>query len=590
VAADTIPSRLLRNAELYTSSPAYAEKVDGRYQTVSWSGYADRMVQAGKALIGLGLEPESHVAILGFNRPEWVILDLACMAVGGAPIGIYATSSPHEILYIAGHSEVPLILVENREQLDKVLSVRDDLPHLRYIVTMRGNEAVDDLGILTWEEFLAGGDGVADAEFTRRIESLEPDDVATLIYTSGTTGAPKGVMLTHNNLTWTADRAGVIFDLGPDDRLVSYLPLSHIAEQMFTIHGAITFGYSVWFAESIPALPDNLKEVRPTIFFAVPRVWEKFEAGVKGILAEASPLKARLAAWATGVGRQVITLRNYGKKPTGRLKAQWALADHLVLSKVRAALGLDEAQITLVAAAPIDAAVLEFFSGFGLQILEVYGQSEGSGPTTFSRPGNARFGKVGPPYPEAEVKIAADGEILLRGGNVFAGYYKDPEATESALVDGWLHSGDLGELGDDGFLSVTGRKKDIIITAGGHNVAPKVLEGGIKQNPLVSEVVVIGDRRKYLTALIALDAEAVADFAAERGITEPPHECAEVFSEIERTVDEVNTLVARSEQIKKFTILPRDLTIEHGEITGTLKVRRDIVARHFSAEIESMYL
>jgi len=590
VAADTIPSRLIRNAQRYTSSPAFAEKVDGRYQTVSWSGYADRVVRAGKALIGLGFEPGQHLAILGFNRPEWVILDIACMAVGGAPTGIYATSSPHEIRYIAGHAEVPLVLVENREQLSKVLSVGDDLPGLRHVVTMRGNEAVEDPSVITWEEFLANGEGVADEEFTRRVEALEPEGLATLIYTSGTTGSPKGVMLTHRNLTWTADRAGVIFDLGPDDRLVSYLPLSHIAEQMFTIHGAITFGYSVWFAESIPALPENLKEVRPTIFFAVPRVWEKFEAGVKGKLAEASAIKARLAAWAMGVGRRVIELRNHGKEPTGLLELRWRVADHLVLSKVRAALGLDQAHITLVAAAPIDAAVLEFFSGFGLQILEVYGQSEGSGPTTFNCPGNARFGKVGPPFPDTEVKIAADGEILLRGGNVFAGYHKDPDATEGALVDDWLHSGDLGEIDDEGFLSITGRKKDIIITAGGHNVAPKLLEGGIKQNPLVSEVVVVGDRRKYLTALIALDNQALADFIADKDIAGSPHESAEVLAAIERTVDEVNTLVARPEQIKKFTILPRDLTIEAGEITGTLKVRRDVVARHFSAEIESMYL
>jgi long-chain acyl-CoA synthetase len=588
VAGDTIPARLLRNAEQYTSSPAYAEKVDGRYETVSWSGYADRVVKAGKALVALGLEPGQHPAILGFNRPEWVILDLAGMAVGGAPIGIYATSSPREIHYIARHAEVPLILVENQEQLDKVLSVKDDLPHLRSIVVMRGTAGAP--GVLTWEEFLAKGEGIPDAEISDRIEALEPDDVASLIYTSGTTGSPKGVMLTHHNLTWTADRAGVIFVLSPDDRLVSYLPLSHIAEQMFTIHGSITFGYSVWFAESIAALPENLKEVRPTIFFAVPRVWEKFEAAVKAELAEAGSLKARLAAWAMGVGRQVIELRNHGKKPTGLLKLRWALADRLVLSKVRTALGLDQAHITLVAAAPVDAEVLRFFSGFGLQVLEVYGQTEGSGPTTFSRPGNARFGRVGPPFPETEVKIAADGEILLRGGNVFAGYYKDAEATERALIDGWLHSGDLGELDDEGFLSITGRKKDIIITAGGHNVAPKILESGIKQNPLVSEVVVIGDRRKYLTALVSLDVDAAAGFVAKRGISGPAHESAEVYAAVEHSVNEVNELVARAEQIKKFTILPRDLTIETGEITGTLKVRRDVVARHFSAEIEAMYL
>jgi long-chain acyl-CoA synthetase len=587
---DTIPARLFAQAEKRPGSPAYLEKVDGAYRPVSWSEYAGQVRQAAKALIAAGLEPGQHVTILGFNRPEWVILDVACMAAGGAPAGIYATSSPEEVAFITGHAEAPLILVENKVQLDKVMAVRSELPYLRWIVMMRGAPAVEDSQVLAWEEFLAMGDAVEDGEADRRLDALQPDGLATLIYTSGTTGPPKGVMLTHHNLTWTADQAsGVLSTISADERSVSYLPLSHIAEQMFTIHIPISIGWPVWFAESIEALPDDLKEARPTIFFAVPRVWEKFQAGVTAKLAEAHGAKARIAAWAQGVGRRAMPLLNLGKPLPMALALQYRLASRLVFEKVKQALGLDAAAAAVSGAAPISTEVLDFFAGLGLPILEVYGQSEGSGPTTFNRPGMTKFGSVGPAYPNAEVKLAPDGEVLLRGGNVFAGYYKDPEATAESLVDGWLYSGDLGSFDDDGFLTITGRKKDIIITAGGKNIAPKDIESGIKDNHLVSEAVLIGDRRRYLSALVTLDPEQADAFASAHGITGPLHTSERVRAEVQRSVDEVNRRYARVEHVKKFVILPRELSIDGGELTGTLKVRRMVVAEHFADEIEAMY-
>jgi long-chain acyl-CoA synthetase len=454
---------------------------------------------------------------------------------------------------------------------------------------MRGTPKVDDPMVLRWEEFLSRGDALDDSDFVERLEALEPDGLATLIYTSGTTGPPKGVMLTHQNLTWTADATHGVVPIHSDDRLVSYLPLSHIAEQIFTIHLPISTGYRIYFAESIAALADNIKEVRPTLFFAVPRVWEKFHDGVVAKLAEASGIKAKLAAWAQNVGREAVHIKNRGGEPSGRLGIQYKLASKLVHHKVLEALGLDQCRVAVTAAAPISPEVLEFFAGFDLPIIEVYGQSEGTGPTTANKPRNTKIGTVGLAYPGAEVRLADDGEVLLKGGNVFAGYYKNQEATEETVIDGWLHSGDLGSFDDDGFLTITGRKKDIIITAGGKNVAPKNLEAAIKDNLLVSEVVVIGDRRKYLTALVTLNPETSDAFAAEHGITEPLYQSAMIRQAIEATVDRMNERFARVEQVKRFVILSRELTIEDGELTGTLKVKRNVVNEHFADEIEAMY-
>jgi long-chain acyl-CoA synthetase len=308
-------------------------------------------------------------------------------------------------------------------------------------------------------------------------------------------------------------------------------------------------------------------------------------------LAENTGVRAKLVEEATAVGRRVTTRRAGGLEPSLVDAARYALFDKLVYSKVKDGLGLSEARISVSGAAPVSKEILEFFAGFGLPIYEVYGQSEDCGPTTFNVPGRTRFGTVGPPYPGVEVKIADDGEIIVRGRNVFAGYAKDPEATAEALADGWLHTGDLGEFDADGFLSITGRKKDIIITAGGKNVAPKLLEGGLRNHPLVSEAVVIGDRRRFLSALVTLDAEALTKFREERGLTDlgQPDQSPEIRGEIQQAVDQVNTEMARVEQIKKFTILPRELSIADGELTPTLKVKRNIVAEHFEAEIEAMY-
>jgi long-chain acyl-CoA synthetase len=583
--ADTIPQRVLDNGQRLGTASAYHTRGAQGWVPVSWADYAADVRKAGSALVTLGVAAQTPVCILGANRPEWVIFDVGAMAAGAVPAGIYTTSSPAECEYILGHSEAPVVLVENEAQWEKIRQVRDNLPHLRHVVTMAGTPPIDDPMVMSWADFLSQAkDGLEE-----RLAGLRPESLGTFIYTSGTTGRPKAVMLTHDNLLWTASQACGLVEATSEDRVLSYLPLSHIAEQMFSIHLPAIAGASVYYATSINELQSNLTEVNPTVFFGVPRVWEKFHAGVAAQLGHATGIKATIAAQAQKVGRQVVELRNLGRKVPLHLEAQYALFDRLVYSKVKDAIGLGKARMMASGAAPLGKDVIEFFAGLGMPIYEVYGQSEDNGPTSFNAPGKTKIGTVGPAFPGVEVKIAEDGEILVKGRNVFAGYYKDPEATDETLIDGWLHSGDLGEFDSEGFLSITGRKKDLIITAGGKNVAPKLIEAGLKENPLVSEAVVIGDRRKYLTALVTLDPEAAEKFLADKGETGPAHESPAVRQEIQRSLEKVNAEMARVEQLKKFTILPRELSIAEGELTPTLKVKRNVVNDHFSDQIEAMY-
>jgi long-chain acyl-CoA synthetase len=474
VAFETIPQRVLNHAERLGSAPAYHGRGASGWEATSWKTYAAEVRRAGTALMALGVEPGQPICILGANRPEWVIFDVGAMAAGAIPAGIYTTSSPPECAYILNHSEAPVLLVENEAQWQKIAALRDQLPNLRHVVMMRDGGTVDDPMVIGWDDFLGRGDG-AEGNLDERLAALRPDTVSTRIYTSGTTGRPKGVMLTQDNLSWTASQALDLVDASEKDRVLSYLPLSHIAEQMFTIHIAAVVGYPVYYAESLEKLLPNLLEVKPTMFFGVPRVWEKFHAGVVEKLSGAHGAKAKLAERATAIGRQVTGRWIRGLGASSTAVAQYKLFDKLVYSKVKEGLGLGECRFSVSGAAPIASEVLDFFAGFGMPIYEVYGQSEDTGPTTFNVPGRARFGTVGPPFPGVEVKVASDNEIIVRGRNVFAGYFKDQEATDETLHDGWLHTGDLGEFDADGFLTITGRKKDIIITAGGKNVAPTFL-------------------------------------------------------------------------------------------------------------------
>ncbi len=588
--ADTIVHRLLSHAERRPESPALYEKREGVWRSIHYRAYAEHVKRVGRALVALGLEPGGTVSILGFNRAEWVYMALGAMAAGGASAGIYATSSASEVAYIVGHAESKVVLVENEDQWRKVEKELDHLPLLSKVVLMRDVTGVTHDKVLSWEAFLAKADEVSEERLLERTHALEPKGLAVLIYTSGTTGPPKGVMLSHEALGFTAAIAKKIGNLSSRDCSLSYLPLSHIAEQVFTIHAPITAGSSVYFAEALDKVPDNLKEIQPTVFFGVPRIWEKFHAGISNKMVHAKGAKKLLVEWARRVGTRVTDLRNTGREPQGLLAVEYAVAKKLVFDKLKPAIGLGRARLCVTGAAPVAKEVLEFFGSLDVIILEVYGQSEDCGPTSFNLPGRAKFGSVGPSIEGVEVKIAADGEILVKGPNVFLGYYKEPEATAETLVDGWLHSGDLGTFDAEGFLSITGRKKEIIITAGGKNIAPKNIEASLKNCALVSEAVVIGDRRKFLSVLLTLDPEAANEFARERGLpTDKPHLLGAIRDEVQRAIDEVNRDLARVETVKKFTILERAFGVDTGELTPTFKVKRKVVGERYSAEIEAMY-
>lgn len=592
---ESIPHRLREQGKKIPTALALAVKKGSEWKKINFGEYAAQVRQAGKALQVLGVARGNTTCILGFNRPEWVILDVATMCVGAAPAGIYSTSSPEECRYIIGHAEAPVVLVENDAQLKKIRAVWDKLPALKYVVLMEGTAApADEPRVLTWEAFLAKGDAGKDADFDREIDELKPEQLATLIYTSGTTGPPKGVMLSHDNLAWTANVARDMVGGSGTDRSISYLPLSHIAEQMFTIHGPITMGSSVYFAESIDKVADNLKEVQPTVFFGVPRIWEKMHAGISAKMRLATGIKKFILEGALASGTKASAAKHVGGQLGFFDNLKYNFFNKRVFTPLKAAIGLGQARVCVSGAAPIGRDVIEFFDSVDLQVLEVYGQSEDTGPTSFNQPGRTRVGTVGPAIPGVEVKIAEDGEILVKGRNVFLGYYKEPQATAETLKDGWLCSGDLGEFDKDGFLKITGRKKEIIITAGGKNISPKNIEEAIKAHRLVGEAVVIGDRRKFLSALIVLDQEAVVAWAGEQNLGETSFDKLRthkaVLDEVQRAIDHANHDLAQVEKIKKFTILERALAIDTGELTPTLKVKRKIVNQNFAPQIEAMYV
>lgn len=589
---DTILHRLHENGRTRPNAPAFFDKRNEVWVPTTWQEYLQQVRQAAKSLVALGFEPGQNTAILGFNRPEWVIFDVATMLAGGAPAGVYTTNSPSECKYIIENAETPIILVENEQQWQKIKEVRDDIACLKHIITMKGAH-IDDPMTLDWEAFMAKGSNVPDAEIDKRLESLREDQLATLIYTSGTTGPPKGVMLSHKNLARTAHNAVQLLGLDAADSAVSYLPFSHIAEQMVSIHASITAGYHIYFAQYPPQdhLNENFKEVQPTLVFGVPRIWERFQAAVATNLGHATGIRARIAHWAMDVGNRSSALKNQGKTPTGMLGMQYNIANKLVFSKVKEALGFTKMRVGVTAAAPISPEILQYFANLDIFVYELYGQSEGSGPTSTNRPGANKIGSVGQFWPETEIRLGEDGEIIFRGPNVFLGYYKNETATHEDLVDDWLHSGDLGQFDEDGYLSIVGRKKEIIITSGGKNIAPKNIESALKQCDLVSQAVVIGEQRRFITALLTLDAEAVTAFAQANGIEgQTLHDNPQVLAFLQSEIDtKVNPLFARVEQVRQFRVLARDFTIEDGELTPTLKIKRRIINEHFGTEIESMY-
>jgi long-chain acyl-CoA synthetase len=588
----TIVHRFHEQAVTLNDRPALWSKRDGSYVPISWRQYETRVKHFALGLISLGFPPGSRLCIMGFNREEWLVADLAAMACGGVPVGIYTTSSPEQVQYIIAHSEAPIVVVENTQYLERVLPLKKDLPQLKQIVVMEPPTAPRP-GMLSYAQVLELGAAADEAGYRRRLDALDPKALATLIYTSGTTGHPKGVMISHHNLVWTSEQLLKCGDFTDQETVISYLPLSHIAEQLASIHIPIMQGYQVYFAQSFEKLPENLREVRPTTFSGVPRVWEKFKAKAEARMVEVTGVRRQLLAWARRVALEFHLNETEHKVVSLALQAELALARRLVLTKLKERIGFDRAHIFVTSAAPIGRDVLNFFASLDMVIREVYGQSEVTGPTTVNTEDQTRLGRLGQPMPGVEVRIAQDGEILVRGDNVCMGYFKEPAATAELLQDGWLHSGDVGELDPEGFLRVTGRKKEIIVTSGGKKTAPANIEALVKAIEPVGNAMVVGDNRNYLVALIALDPEAAEGFAKSRGwpvgaAALAQHPAFRQYLE-ERIEADVNPKLSRFETIKRFDVLPHDFTVEGGELTSTLKLRRKVTEQKHRDRIEKLY-
>jgi long-chain acyl-CoA synthetase len=597
----TLPGLLLDHAAATPATTAMRKKELGRWQATTWREFAERAAAVGLGLRALGLGKGDRVAIHAGNRPEWLVADLGIQGIGGATVGIYPTSPAAEVEYLLAHSESRVLIAEDEEQLDKAWAVRDRLPRLDKIVVIdtRGLRDLDDPLVTTLAELeamgrarVAGADDLI-TEFARAVGGVDPAGPAIICYTSGTTGPPKGAILSHANLVAAAHAFSVTIGARADDEVLSYLPLCHIAERLNSEMDALWAGYTVNFGEAGESFGQDLREVQPTIFLAVPRVWEKMMAGVQIRMADASFLKRAAYRLAQAQGEAVAAKQVAGQMgPLDRVRRGLAWA--LVFRPLRDKLGLGRVRVAISGAAPIAPQVLEFFWAMGVWVLEVYGQTEGTAMATYSRAGAVRVGKVGTPLAEVELRIEPDGEILIRSPGVFLGYLNDDAATAATVnPDGWLHTGDIGELDADGYLTITDRKKDIIITTGGKSISPSQIENLLKASPWVREAIVVGDSRRYLTALLGIEADTVGDWATRRRISYTTYADLsrhdDVRSLLQSVVDEVNAQLAQVSTIKRFALLPKELAHEDDELTATQKVKRAAIAREFSTVIEELY-
>ena len=583
----TIADIVLLAGRRHADRPALKHKAGGRWVDVSYRELAEAVKEVALGLVDFGIERGDRISIVSNTRPEWTFANFGILAAGAASVSVYQTNSPEECQYVLGHSESRAVFVEDAEQLAKVRQVQSQLPDLELIVVMEPSGDVGDAVAL--EDLRARGRGRDESEFEERATAVGPDDTCLYIYTSGTTGPPKGCVLTHGNYREVCTMAEAQGVLQAGEVVYLFLPLAHAFAVLIQFI-AMDLGATIAFWEKDPLkIVPNLSEVRPTYFPSVPRIFEKIYTQATAKIAEVGGAKERIFWWSVGVGRRVRELEQQGREPGFLLKAQYAFADKQVLSKVRDLFGGNVRQ-AVTGAAPIAKEILEFFFACGVPVLEGYGMTETSTVATVNTLEDYRLGSVGKPLPGVEVRIAEDGEILLRGANIFQGYYKNEQASAETLADGWLHTGDLGYLDADSFLFINGRKKDILITAGGKNITPANLENGLKQNRWVSQVVVVGDRRPYLAALVTLDPDEAPAFAEQHGIAVEELPRSEAMrAEVQRTVDAVNAEVGRVEQIKKFVILPHDLTQETGELTPTMKVKRNVVGEKYEREVEALY-
>jgi len=594
----TVPQVFNHTAANNGHRVALRSKDLGLWHDITWNQYHDQAASVGCALMSMGFTKGDSACIIGDNSVEWVTVDMGVQCVGGVCVGVYATNAWQQVEYVVDHCDARFLFVENEEQLDKWLMFRQNTPLLKKVIVWdtKGLKSFKDPMVMTFDQFLETGEQARAAHpsfFRERQEMVTKDDLSVIIYTSGTTGPPKGAMLTHGNVTWMAKAVASVNSIYPDDQVLSFLPLCHIFERLFTVFIHIRFAYTVNFVEKPDTVMENMMEVSPTVGYAVPRIWEKYYSNVMIKMADATWFKRLAFRSALKIGEKRADLvMNF--KPVSLLhKGLYLIAWLVVFRKLKERLGFERIRVAYSGAAPISKDVLRFFQSIGMNLIEGYGQTEGTGVTTLSPEGRVKFGTVGQALEGTDIKIADDGEILVKSGGVFKGYYKSDDATQETIIDGWLYTGDVGEIDDQGFLKITDRKKDIIVTAGGKNITPQYIENKLKASIYINDAVVIGDRRKFLSCLIMIDEDNVVKFAQDNKVQFSTYKdltlSQQVIALIDQELKNVNETLARVENIRKFTILPKRLYEEDGEVTPTMKIKRKIVNKAFRDLIEAMY-
>ena len=604
VPGDNLPEMFWNAVAKRGDATLFRQKKYGLWQSLSWNEVGAIVREAGMGLLELGFEIGETASILGNTRQEWLFSDLAALSCGGISSGIYPTDAASQVEYLTQDSNSVILFVEDDEQLDKALEVRERLPRLRKIVVwdMDGLRELDDPGVMSFEALrelgrqrLARlGAEPAAVEWRARVSSRQPEELAILIYTSGTTGKPKGAMLSHRNILQTVRSFNMVIAQNEDDERMCFLPLCHVAERNGGAYYSLYTGTKLNFVENPETIPENVREIAPTVFVAVPRVWEKFYSGVSIALKESNAFEQWAYRLAIGIGLEKVK-RYEARQPigSGLNFAHW-LARMLVLNNVRKLIGIHRSRMLITGAAPISPDLVRWYMALGVPMLEVWGMTETGGGSTAMPIERIKPGSIGVPGTMNEVKLSAEGEIMVRGPNVFMGYLNQPEKTAETIdADGWLHTGDVGTVDDEGFYRISDRLKDIIITAGGKNITPSELENQLKFSPYVTDAVVIGDKRPYLVCLIMIDQENVEKFAQDNDVPFSNYlsltRAAEVQRLIEGEIERVNQQFARVEQIKKFRLLEKKLGAEDEELTPTMKLKRKLVSQKYAELIESMY-
>ena len=598
VEINTIPRLFWDSVKSRGERVAMREKDLGIWQEISWSHYGEKAKLTGLALHTLGLEKGNVVSIASEGNPEWLYTDMGTIGAGGISSGVYTTDSAAQVKYLVNDSATKFYFAENEEQLDKILEVRSECPTLKKIIVydMEGLNDFHDDQVISYEEFLKIGEKANQENpdlWESLVNNVSPDDIAILVYTSGTTGPSKGAMINHTNLLYSINTGYDIFDVMEHEEQLSFLPLCHILERSVSVMIPLKTGAVVNFAESIDTVPENIREVSPTVFIAVPRIWEKFYSSITILMKDATFIGKFFYQLSINVGSKYKEYFIDGKEPPLSLKLSYWICNQLVLKNIKKLLGLNNCRYALSGAAPISPDLINWYLSLGIDMREGWGMTETAGVGTAFYSREIKLGHVGRAVNDSEVRIAQDGEILFRGPGVFCGYLNKPEQTKETLIDGWLHTGDVGEIDNYGNLKITDRKKDIIITAGGKNISPSEIENELKFSPFISDAVVIGDKRKFLSCLIMIDEENVMKHAQDNDIPfsnfESLCKSEEIVALIDDEVNKVNKKFASVEQVKKFSLIDIQLTAEDDELTPTMKLKRKFINQKYGDIIESMY-